>query len=224
MRLQTFYTIAVSLLVPVVLLGTGLRLLLLPAFLEMEYRMPGFPADPYGFSQADRLRYGKETVSFLTSNQTIDFFVNKHLPNGRPLYNNRELAHMSDVKQIITLSLHLWLLALFALLVLLGVGLKMAPLERYLAALTRGAWLTIALVSTLILVSVVAFGIFFDYFHKVLFTPGTWTFLESDTFIRLFPERFWQDAFLWGGALVLFQAIGILLVASRIRKLLFLNQ
>ena len=36
---------------------------------------------------------------------------------------------------------------------------------------------------------------------RLLFKAGTWTFLYSDTLIRLFPERFWQDTFLVVGGL-----------------------
>jgi uncharacterized membrane protein len=40
-------------------------------------------------------------------------------------------------------------------------------------------------------------------FHNVFFEPGTWKFLFSDTLIRLFPQRFWQDLFLIVGGLSL---------------------
>jgi uncharacterized membrane protein len=37
--------------------------------------------------------------------------------------------------------------------------------------------------------------VLFVGFHQLFFDPNTWTFLFSDTLIRLFPERFWQVAF-----------------------------
>jgi hypothetical protein len=36
-------------------------------------------------------------------------------------------------------------------------------------------------------------------------------FLYSDTLIRLFPLRFWQDAFLWAAAIALAGGIGLAL-------------
>ena len=39
----------------------------------------------------------------------------------------------------------------------------------------------------------VSFDSFFTRFHAVLFETGTWTFLYSDTLIRLFPIKFWAD-------------------------------
>ena len=46
-----------------------------------------------------------------------------------------------------------------------------------------------------------SFGVFFVAFHNVFFDPGTWMFEFSDTLIRLFPERFWRDIFIYVGVL-----------------------
>ena len=40
----------VALLVPVALVLTAVRLLMTPAFVQIEYSTPGFPADPFGFT------------------------------------------------------------------------------------------------------------------------------------------------------------------------------
>ena len=55
----------VVLSIPIVLVGTGLRLILLPQFLQVEYRMPHFPPDSYGFSTADRLYWATLTWRYL---------------------------------------------------------------------------------------------------------------------------------------------------------------
>jgi integral membrane protein (TIGR01906 family) len=57
-----------------------------------------------------------------------------------------------------------------------------------------------------ILVAVlIAFSVFFVFFHEIFFDPGTWVFRFSDTLIRLFPQRFWRDTFI---------AIGLLAIAG----------
>ena len=38
----------VTVIVPIVLIGLGLRLLLSPLFLQIEYNMPYFPPDDFG--------------------------------------------------------------------------------------------------------------------------------------------------------------------------------
>ena len=44
---------------------------------------------------------------------------------------------------------------------------------------------------------------FFTGFHKLFFEGDSWLFFYSDTLIRLFPIRFWQDAFLFAAVIAL---------------------
>jgi integral membrane protein (TIGR01906 family) len=44
---------------------------------------------------------------------------------------------------------------------------------------------------------------FFIFFHSIFFKGDSWLFYYSDTLIRLFPIRFWEDAFLWAAILAL---------------------
>jgi uncharacterized membrane protein len=71
----------------------------------------------------------------------------------------------------------------------------------YRRGLSRGGWLTVLLLGSIILFVLLAFGVIFVAFHNIFFAPGTWTFLFSDTLIRLFPERFWRDTFMVVGIL-----------------------
>lgn len=47
------------------------------------------------------------------------------------------------------------------------------------------------------------FNVFFVAFHSLFFEGNSWLFLFSDTLIRLFPVRFWQDAFLLAAVIAL---------------------
>jgi integral membrane protein (TIGR01906 family) len=58
-------------------------------------------------------------------------------------------------------------------------------------------------------VVLIAFSVFFVYFHEVFFDTGTWVFRFSDTLIRLFPERFWRDTFIAIGLLSLAGGLGL---------------
>lgn len=195
-----------------------MRILLLPAFLEIEYRMPSFPPDRYGFTLQDRLHYGKLTMQYLTSNKTIDYFDTLKQADSAPLYNALELKHMTDVKSLISTALTLWKLALLTLLALAFLAWRRKWLPYYFSALSRGAWLTIIAIAGVTVLSLVTFEYFFDTFHHLLFKPGTWTFYEHDTFIRLFPERFWQDIFLWAAGIIIIQACSIIAYSRRIKK------
>ena len=52
---SSFFSYLVSLLTPIALIGTALRILLSPIYFNVEYRMPYFPIDEYGMTQEERL-------------------------------------------------------------------------------------------------------------------------------------------------------------------------
>lgn len=199
----------VTLLVPYVLLMLGARLLMTPVFLEVEYRLPGFPPDSYGFTQADRLRWARPSVEYLVNSAPIAFLADLTFESGQPIYNERELSHMLDVKNVVQLLLKLWYLAL-ALLIGLGIWAWRGDwLPGYLTGLRRGGRLTSALLLGLGAFAAISFWQFFAWFHSLFFSGDSWLFSFSDTLIRLFPIRFWQDAVAWIGGFAF--VVGLLL-------------
>lgn len=108
---------------------------------------------------------------------------------------------MLDVKNVVQAALRTWGIASI-LVVLLGIlAWRLGWWSDFRFALGRGGWLTVVLLAGIILFVLVAFGVIFVAFHQVFFDAGTWTFLYSDTLIRLFPERFWRDTFIAIGLL-----------------------
>ena len=68
----------------------------------------------------------------------------------------------------------------------------------------QGGLLTVIIVVAVMVFMGVAWGIAFTLFHNLFFSSGTWTFLYSDSLIRLFPEQFWFDfGMLWTGLILL---------------------
>lgn len=198
----------ISLLFSIFLILTGVRLLLTPVFLSIEYNMPGFPEDAYGFTKADRLLWSNNALEYLLNNEDISFLADLRFENGQPVYNQRELRHMIDVKLVVKYTLNVWL---FSAVILIGLGVLAhfaGWLERYWLALSRGGWLISILLISVVIIVLVSFRVFFVAFHNVFFEPGTWTFLYSDTLIRLFPERFWFDAFVLIGLIAILSGIG----------------
>jgi integral membrane protein (TIGR01906 family) len=212
----TFLPLFVTLLVPIALIGLGLRLLLTPLFLQVEYNMPYFPSDDYGFTKADRLKWAPYALNYLVNNADIPYLGDLKFDDGTPLYNERELSHMDDVKRVTQGALRVWYLSL-ALLVLLGAWawfgrFASAPQwwQAYRLGLMRGGWLMVGLAVTVGLIVVVGIALnpnvfwnFFSGFHSLFFEGDSWLFLYSDTLIRLFPIRFWQDAFLYAAVIAL---------------------
>ena len=189
-------TVILAVLTPLVIIMTSVRLLMTPAFLVAEYHMPGFPDDPYGFTMQERLKWSKISITYLLNNSDISYFNSYKLDSGDPLYNDRELSHMDDVKVVVTNGRLFWLGTLvvwIAILLFLYLKNSLAGVKK---ALNLGGWLTIGLMGLMGVTILLSFDALFTQFHNLFFESGTWTFYYSDTFIRLFPLRFWQDAFI----------------------------
>jgi len=205
----------VTLLMPIALVMATVRLLITPAYLIFEYNTPGFPADPYGFTQADRLNWSKIAAEYLLNDADISFLADLRFPEGQQappescqymddctrLYNERELKHMEDVKAVVKVALNVWYASLGILLLLWFVAGQAHWGPLYRQGLQRGGWLTIFLLLGIILFVLLSFNVLFVAFHNIFFQAGTWQFLFSDTLIRLFPERFWRDTFIAVGVL-----------------------
>jgi len=204
----------ITIFVPFALTFVGLRLLLTPVFPQVEYRMPGFPPDDYGFTMQDRLHWSTISIDYLVNNADISFLGNLTFPDGSSLFNTRELSHMHDVKQVVKPVLVIGY-TVWALLLVFGLWARFGGWwQEYLRGLRRGGWLMLGLVVVLGGFAAVSFWQFFTVFHELFFSGGSWLFLYSDTLIRLFPLPFWQDAFLFAGVL---DVLGGLLLALALR-------
>ena len=140
----------VTVLVPVVVVLTAVRIVIHPWYLEFEYHTPGFPADPYGFTLQERLQYARLAVDYLLNDQGIQFLADLHFPAGQQapenscqfmedctrLFNDRELEHMLDVKRVVGAAFRVWLAGL-ALLVIGGlIAWRMKAWKDYRLALS----------------------------------------------------------------------------------------
>ena len=200
----------VTILVPLVLIGLAIRVLLSPVFYRLEYSMPYFPPDEYGFSKEYRLKWAPYAVNYLVNAADTSYLGDLQFEDGSPLYNERELRHMDDVKRITQGALRVWYGAL-VLILALGVWAWFGGWwQEYLLGLKRGGWLIVGLavsIGLIVLIGIAVnpnvFNSFFVAFHSLFFEGDSWLFLYSDTLIRLFPLRFWQDAFLWAAAIAL---------------------
>jgi integral membrane protein (TIGR01906 family) len=216
--MKTVYRILswiVTIILPAAIVLSVVRLMINPWFLEFEYHTPGFPADPYGFTLQDRLKFGKISVEYLVNSAGIAFLGDLRMPAGQQVpepscqfmtdcthfYNDRELEHMVDVKNVVKGAMVVWEISLIVVVVL-GIWAWWGKWgEIYSKGLQRGGILTLILLGLIIVLAVTAFDYIFVIFHEIFFRAGTWTFLYSDSLIRLFPERFWQDTFLMVGGL-----------------------
>jgi integral membrane protein (TIGR01906 family) len=195
--LDNFLSGFIRFLLPILLILSSVWIILQTAnlWIPLEYRMPGFPDDSYGFTREDRVYWSRVDIAYLQNDEGIEYFDAYRLENGDPMHNARELRHMEDVKNLIGITWRILGLG-WVILILVGAIVRSRvgwePVVEMITASARGTiWLMILLALGL----VIAFGVLFVGFHRLFFEGDTWLFAYSDTFIRLYPERFWRDTF-----------------------------
>jgi len=205
-------------ILPLWLLLSSIMLVLVtsPIWVPVEYRLPGFPQDSYGFSLAERLEWSAVDLEYLLNDADISYFDDYQLEDGTPMHNDRELQHMDDVKNLIILARMVWAGASGLLVLAAAVVWFQAGSGSVLASLRFGARATVIFIAALIVGVGISFRFIFIGFHRIFFEGDTWLFKYSDTFIRLYPERFWRDTFIYMGAAALFLA-GLTWLAGRWR-------
>ena len=165
-----------------------------PAF---EY--PRIAPDMFGFTPEQRLQLAQDTLVYLQrpepAAEVIYLLEELRLPGSdRPLYNDDEIDHMIDVKNMADAMKRIAYVA--GGIVVVGLAIMLIPRQsRHYGwrTLMLAGLATVIALGALALFILIAWPIFFVQFHELLFPPGTWTFAYSDSLIRLFPEQFWFD-------------------------------
>ena len=184
-------------LFPLLVLLLWVRIMLFPAFVIVEYQRPGFPPDEFGFTTQERIHWAEISASYLISSEGPDYFSRFTLPDGSPLYNDREMKHMADVHDLVRKGMGL-LEIIVALYLLGGAYLAWKDRVALLRTLATAGVVGFGVLLTVLVVGGLGWNWAFVTFHEVFFSGGTWMFPYSDSLIRLFPETFWQDGFATG--------------------------
>ena len=116
-----------------------------------------------------------------------------------PLFNQREIVHLKDVKGLVWLDYRVLAGASLYVLgyALLGFFLSRPKYRRFLAkGVLGGSALTLGLMLALGLGTIFSFEQLFLQFHLLSFTNDFWQLDPAqDYLIMLFPQGFWFDAF-----------------------------
>lgn len=213
--IKNILRVVVSVLVLLLLLLTGIRLLLTDAFVRFEYNQASFPADTYGMTKEERLTYAPIALEFLLNGAEESFLGDLTFDDGTILFNERELSHMVDVQVLTQLFLKVWYVSAGIFLVIWGWAWRSRWLDEFREMVSVGGRNTILILGALIFIMLLSFDVVFVGFHRIFFEGDSWLFLYSDTLIRLFPEKFWQDAFILVGV---FSFLGGLALWLGLRK------
>ena len=191
----TALAVLVALLVPGVIIVSGIRLLAQPTVVRAEYGRSGFPSDPYGFTTAQRTALGLTGLhSVLPGGQGIALLRTARLPDGKPAFGAREIRHMADVRSWIG---RFWWFMDGALVVIAIATVVLLARWRTRPLLPRGlrwgAVLTLVVAAAIGGVMAVSWNTFFVDFHRLFFADDTWRFDDNTTLRRLYPDRLWVD-------------------------------
>lgn len=208
--MTTFIKWAVTLAMPFMLAFFMIGIAIKPWYPKWEYAKANFPADTFGWSQAQRLELGTVAVEFLRSKgsaeDTIHMLGDQTMPDSnQSLYTDAELGHMFDVK--VRTNAIRRLAKVLSVIVVGGITFLLYNEETASEAyrsIRNGGLATFAILGIFALMIGLFWNWFFTTFHEVLFPQGNWTFAYSDSLIRLFPEKFWIDVgvVIVGGTLI----------------------
>jgi integral membrane protein (TIGR01906 family) len=126
------------------------------------------------------------------------------------LFNNRELIHLEDVKNLIQRDY--WVeKGAFLLMVICALVLFFGFRSGWrvpVRGLFRGGVITLGLMAVLAVWAIFGFDQFFILFHEVSFSNQYWMLNPAtDYLIRLFTEGFFYDAAMLGYGIVILEAL-----------------
>lgn len=207
-----------QMILPIITILTSVLLMLVMAksLLQIEYRLPGFPEDRYGFNLEDRVYWASIDIEYLIRDYEPAYFDDFLLEDGSPMHNERELKHLEDVKRLVRVAWKVWAVGVGIVLFLIITLWRVGETKIALRGVLDGSRLTLIMMGILMVGVMVAFGVLFVGFHKIFFEGSTWIFPYSDTFIRLYPERLWRDTFIIVGLITVIEAAVLHMVARRL--------
>ena len=221
------------------MLGVAAFVALLPAFLiaaNATWVIDTPPLYSYGFSKYkdqidyylditdDELRSAGAQIRDYFNNDEEFLAVNVIVGGVRVtnLYNDREVAHMKDVKGLVQGVDVIWKLSGLYLLGFAAVGLILQgrsflrPLGKYAAI---GGGVTLGLVALVGLGSLAGFDRLFVAFHEVSFSNDLWLLdPRRDALIAMFPQGFFFDATILIVGSTIVQALLLLAVPTLLAR------
>jgi integral membrane protein (TIGR01906 family) len=194
------------------LVGNALRALATETFTRWE--LGRLEPDRYGLTADQREALALTGLrSIQPGSEGVVLLERATLPDGSPAFDTRELSHMRDVRSVFGVLLH-GSLAVIVVVGLLALGLARTRHRAVVpAGLLAGSLATLAIAVLAVPLILLGFDTFFTGFHEVFFEGDTWRFSNTDTLIRLYPDRLWEDVSKIAAALTVLQALVLAAVA-----------
>ena len=218
MKREAVLNTALGLALPIALLALDLRLVISRAYLS------AWQAWSPSVAQAERY-FASDVWMDLATPSTL--FIGRRAPSsvlqqlqhaGEALYTPAEVEHLADVQQVMLRILLLGSLAGAFIAIRWLVAKRGNNLSAWAHALERGGRWMLGGILLLGLGIVLAWEAMFTGMHRIFFDAGTWQFTAESHLIQLFPGGFWYDTALLLSALLILQALCIIVFARWLRS------
>jgi integral membrane protein (TIGR01906 family) len=196
---QWIAAILTALATAVVIVAVAILPFLTPAWVDFDQGWAG--AIGYTGFTHDELRTATTSIlsDLVVGPPNFDVAI-----RGVPVLNERERAHMRDVRGVFTGFAVLAALAAVGLVAAYVGARRLGHPERAWSAIRSGARGLMVGVVVAGLVAFFAFDAAFEVFHQLFFPGGTYTFNPAtDRLVQLFPDSFWSETTMAVGAVVL---------------------
>ncbi len=174
-----------------------------------------------GISQAELEQACRQLIDYFNLNAVSPQTEVTMRGARTPLFNERELVHLEDVRDLIQLDyrIHevsgLLIAACLAILALFTAR----PGRAIGTALSWGGSLTLAPALVLAVASIAGFDQLFWQFHVISFSNLTWQLDPSrDRLIQMFPQPFWYASAMLAIGLVIVLSAGVLVLGRWLTK------
>ena len=154
-----------------------------------------------GISDGDLRQVGADIRSYINSGDEPLHVRTKIFGAEQDLFNDREVVHMSDVKQLVRGVYILALISAVYIAATVAAGFAMQR-GRFVEPLAKralcGGGLTLGLLVVFGIAALVGFDSVFLKFHQLSFANDFWQLdPRTDYLVRIFPQDFWFDATMW---------------------------
>jgi integral membrane protein (TIGR01906 family) len=186
-KYQKLIIVLIILFTPLMIVTSSIRVALTPLFVNIEYNLPNFPEDEYGFSMEERLDWAKYAIKYVSGRISDQDFAGQTFPDDSPLFNEREIKHMIDVRNLTVITIMFWrIFTLITILLVLFAWKEVEWRAPILTGASRGAYLTLSLIAAVLVFLTINFDQLFTGFHLIFFEGDTEEALDNEHLREIF--------------------------------------
>lgn len=186
---------------PVALVTTNVRIIM------NEPRIYTYATDHYHttemthISRSELLRASGELRDYFNNEEDTLFIRVVTRGQSVSLFNDRETAHLRDVKNVFQttfLAQEAAIIFIMSYVVLVFLWARERSLRRLAREVLTSGIASLVVLLAFGIVALTGFDAAFNRFHVIAFTNGNWEFdPRTDHLIQMFPDAFWRDVTLW---------------------------